>query len=178
MPATFQQLLEPQQFGAIPFYAGVTIAVTLLAWGVGGIIGGILADYIGRKRTLLYAIFAYSFTTGFTGLAWNWTSFLILRFVVGLALGSEWGTGTAMMAEMWPAKHRGKGAGLMQCGLGIGFFIASLMALGALFGALNTMYGAISARTREIVGPQPDQAAPGDIVVPAGAQRCRRRRLR
>jgi MFS family permease len=30
-----------------------------------------------------------------------------------------------MMAEMWPAKHRGKGAGLMQCGLGIGFFIAS-----------------------------------------------------
>jgi putative ABC transport system permease protein len=32
----------------------------------------------------------------------------------------------------------------------IGVFIASLMALGALFGALNTMYGAISARTREI----------------------------
>jgi putative ABC transport system permease protein len=33
---------------------------------------------------------------------------------------------------------------------GMGVFIASLMALGALFGALNTMYGAISARTREI----------------------------
>jgi putative ABC transport system permease protein len=32
----------------------------------------------------------------------------------------------------------------------IGVAIASLMALGALFGALNTMYGAISARTREI----------------------------
>ncbi len=125
MPATFQQLLASQQRGAIPFYAGVTIAVTLLAWGVGGIVGGILADYIGRKRTLLYAILAYSFTTGLTALAWNWTSFLVLRFVVGLALGSEWGTGTAMMAEMWPAKHRGKGAGLMQCGLGIGFFIAS-----------------------------------------------------
>src|SRR5207244_7026589 len=26
---------------------------------------------------------------------------------------------------MWPAEHRGKGAGLMQCGLGIGFFCAS-----------------------------------------------------
>ena len=33
---------------------------------------------------------------------------------------------------------------------GMGVFIAALMALGALFGALNTMYGAISARTREI----------------------------
>ncbi len=32
----------------------------------------------------------------------------------------------------------------------IGVFIAGMMALGALFGALNTMYGAVSARTREI----------------------------
>ena len=32
----------------------------------------------------------------------------------------------------------------------IGVFIAAMMALGALFGALNTMYNAVSARTREI----------------------------
>jgi putative ABC transport system permease protein len=32
----------------------------------------------------------------------------------------------------------------------IGFVIAALMALGALFGALNTMYSAVAARTREI----------------------------
>ena len=32
----------------------------------------------------------------------------------------------------------------------IGVFIASLMALGALFGALNTMYSAVADRTREI----------------------------
>jgi putative ABC transport system permease protein len=32
----------------------------------------------------------------------------------------------------------------------IGFFIAGMMALGAIFGALNTMYSAVSARTREI----------------------------
>jgi putative ABC transport system permease protein len=33
---------------------------------------------------------------------------------------------------------------------GIGFFIAIMMALGALFGALNTMYSAVAARVREI----------------------------
>ena len=33
---------------------------------------------------------------------------------------------------------------------GIGTFIAAMMALGALFGALNTMYSAVSSRTREI----------------------------
>lgn len=32
----------------------------------------------------------------------------------------------------------------------LGFFIAAMMALGAIFGALNTMYSAVSARTREI----------------------------
>ena len=33
---------------------------------------------------------------------------------------------------------------------GLGTLIASLMAVGAVFGALNTMYSAVSARTREI----------------------------
>jgi putative ABC transport system permease protein len=32
----------------------------------------------------------------------------------------------------------------------LGFLIASLMAVGAVFGALNTMYSAVAARTREI----------------------------
>ena len=123
--SVFRDLLPPDRFPSIPFYAGLTLAVTLLGWGIGGIIGGIAADYIGRKRTLMYAIVAYSVMTGFTALAWSWTSFVALRFIVGVALGSEWGTGTSMVAEMWPDEHRGKGAGLMQCGLGIGFFIAS-----------------------------------------------------
>ncbi|MFN2460474.1 MAG: MFS transporter [Candidatus Velthaea sp.] len=119
------QLLAPSAYSAIPFRAGATIALTLLGWGVGGIVGGILADYLGRKRVMMYAILAYSVVTGLSAVAWSWESFAALRFLVGIALGSEWGTGTSMMAEIWPDGTRGKGAGLMQCGLGIGFFLAS-----------------------------------------------------
>jgi len=36
-------------------------------------------------------------------------------------------TGASMTAEVWPDHARGRGAGLMQCGLGIGFFLASLV---------------------------------------------------
>jgi MFS family permease len=121
------QLLDPSQFPAIPTYAGTVIGITLLGWGIGGVIGGVLADYIGRRRTMIFAILAYSLTTGLSALAWDWVSFALLRFVVGIAIGSEWSTGASMTAEVWPAYARGRGAGLMQCGLGIGFFVASFV---------------------------------------------------
>jgi len=138
-----RQLLDPSQYPQIPAYAGTVIAITLLGWGIGGLIGGILADYVGRKRMMLYAILAYSILTGLSAVAWDWVSFVALRFVVGVAIGSEWATGASMTAEVWPDHARGKGAGLMQCGLGIGFFLASFIWLfvgAAGPGAWRTMY--------------------------------------
>jgi MFS family permease len=120
-----RDLLDPSQFAQIPAFAGTVIGITLLGWGVGGVIGGVLADYIGRRRTMILAIFAYSLTTGLSAFAWDWVSFALLRFLVGVAIGSEWSTGASMTAEVWPDNARGRGAGLMQCGLGIGFFLAS-----------------------------------------------------
>jgi MFS family permease len=121
------QLLDPGHYAQIPAYAGTIIAITLLGWGFGGLIGGVLADYIGRKRMMIIAVLAYSLMTGLSAFSFNWISFAILRFMVGLAVGSEWATGSSMMAELWPDNARGKGAGLMQCGLGIGFFVASFV---------------------------------------------------
>jgi len=119
------QLLPMELHSQLPAYAGTVIALTLLGWGIGGMIGGVLADYIGRKRMMILAVLAYSIMTGLSALAYDWFSFAVLRFLVGVAIGSEWATGSSMIAEIWPAKDRGKGAGLMQCGLGIGFFLAS-----------------------------------------------------
>ncbi|MBV8753007.1 MAG: MFS transporter [Hyphomicrobiales bacterium] len=120
-------MLDPSQYQQIPAYAGTVLAITLLGWGVGGMLGGVLADYIGRKRTMMLSILVYSLLTGLSAFAWNWLSFAVLRFLVGIAIGSEWATGASMTAEVWPDRARGKGAGLMQCGLGIGFFIASFL---------------------------------------------------
>jgi MFS family permease len=122
-----RQLLDPSQHAQIPFFVGTIIAINLLGWGIGGMLGGIMADYIGRKRMMVVAILAYSVMTGLSAFSFNWWSFAILRCLVGIAVGSEWATGSSMMAELWPDRARGKGAGLMQCGLGIGFFIASLV---------------------------------------------------
>jgi MFS family permease len=118
-------LLAPAQYTQIPAYAGTVIGITLLGWGIGGVVGGVFADYLGRRRTMIFAIIAYSITTGLSAFAWDWVSFALLRFLVGIAIGSEWSTGASLTAEVWPDGVRGRGAGLMQCGLGIGFFLAS-----------------------------------------------------
>jgi len=57
------QLLEAAQYAEIPRYAGYILATTVFGWATGGVIGGIIADYIGRKRTMMLAILAYSLTT-------------------------------------------------------------------------------------------------------------------
>jgi MFS family permease len=119
-------LLEPSQYPQITTYIGWVLGFTLLGWGCGGLLGGVLADYIGRKRMMIVAILAYSVMTGLSAFAWDWQSFVVLRFLVGVAIGSEWATGASMTAEVWPDHARGKAAGLMQCGLGIGFFLASI----------------------------------------------------
>src|SRR6202048_376817 len=121
------QLLDAAQYAAIPRYAGYILATTVFGWATGGVIGGIIADYIGRKRTMMLAILAYSLTTGLSALAWDWVSFGVLRFLVGVAIGSEWATGASIVSELWPDHARGKGGGLLQCGAGLGGIVASLV---------------------------------------------------
>jgi MFS family permease len=121
------QLLAVAQYKAIPEYAGYVLATTVFGWATGGVIGGIVADYIGRKRTMMLAILAYSLTTGLSAIAWNWQSFAILRFLVGVGIGSEWATGASIVSELWPDHARGKGGGLLQSGAGLGSILASVV---------------------------------------------------
>jgi MFS family permease len=123
--AALHQLLDASQYKYIPAYAGAVIAITVFGWGTGGLLGGILADYIGRKRSMTLTILAYSVLTGLSALSWNWQSFAVFRFLVGLAIGSEWATGASITAELWPNHARGKGGAFLQAGYPIGSIIAS-----------------------------------------------------
>ncbi len=120
-----RQLLAPDQLASLPIYIGGLLAVTLVGWATGGIIAGILADYIGRKRMLMLSILWYALFTGLTAFAGSYASLLILRFLTGLGLGAEWGPGTAILGESWPAKSRGRAASVLQSAIGFGLLIAS-----------------------------------------------------
>jgi MFS family permease len=94
----------------------------VFGWATGGVIGGIIADYIGRKRTMMLAILAYPLTTALSAVAWNWQSFAVLRFLVGVGIGSEWVTGASLVAELWADHARGKGGGCCKAALGSAAF--------------------------------------------------------
>jgi MFS family permease len=107
--------------------AGLLASVTLVASALGGVLFGLLADRLGRRRALMASIVVYSVFTaacGFSRGVWELAAF---RLGVGLGMGGEWATGAALVSETWSAPHRGKALGLMQSGFAIGYALAAVV---------------------------------------------------
>lgn len=125
--AAMTSLMPTPDPASVQWGVGFSIGATLLGWAIGGVIGSVFADYVGRKRMLVISIAGYSAFTALTALSPNVYWLIALRFVTGLFLGSEWSTGTAMIAETWQRSARAKALGIMQSGFGFGFLLASGM---------------------------------------------------
>jgi SHS family lactate transporter-like MFS transporter len=124
------------------------VTLTLAARPIGAFVFGRLADRFGRKPTLMWNILAFSALEVASGFAPTITTFLALRFLFGIAMGGEWGIGSALTFETIPANARGPVSGLLQAGYPSGYFIASI-AMYFLYDALGWRYmfvlGAIPA---------------------------------
>ena len=130
MPASLQDVLGPTSSKAdIAAHGGIIMAVFLLGWALGGTVFGILADYIGRSRTLSLSILVYALFTGLAALANTWPQLLVFRFLTSLGIGGEWAAGSALVAESFPDTQRTKAMSLMQSAWGAGFFLAALLNL-------------------------------------------------
>ncbi len=107
--------------------AGLMASLTLGASALGGIGFGILADRWGRARALMTSILCYSVFTAACGFAQNIAQLAIFRILLGLGMGGEWACGAALVAETWPAKHRGKALGVMQSSWAVGYGLAAAL---------------------------------------------------
>ena len=124
------------------------VTLTLAARPIGAFVFGRLADRFGRKPTLMWNILAFSVLEVASGFAPTITTFLALRFLFGIAMGGEWGIGSALTFETIPTNARGPISGLLQAGYPSGYFMASI-AMYFLYDALGWRYmfmlGAIPA---------------------------------
>src|SRR6202048_2601642 len=106
-------------------YGGLLSMAGLLGWAFGGFLFGILADYIGRVRTLAFSIALYSVFTALQGLSQGIFDFAIYRFIAGLGTGAELMVGIPLIAETLGETHRAKIAAIMMTGGALGTFIGA-----------------------------------------------------
>ena len=109
--------------------AGQLGSFTLVAAAAGGVIFGVLADRIGRKRALMLAVLIYSGFTAACGFAQSVLQLAIFRIALGFGMGGEWATGVALISETFPARHRGKALAFVQSAWAIGYGLAALVNL-------------------------------------------------
>jgi MFS family permease len=125
MGSAVHQFLPPDRLPSASVYVGGLLAATMLGWATGGVAAGILADYFGRRRTLMLSILCYAVFSGLAAISWDYWSLLAFRFLVGLGLGAEWGPGAAIVAEQWAPASRGKAGGVLHAAYGVGLLLAS-----------------------------------------------------
>ena len=115
--------------GEIGRYGGIIFSVFLIGWAIGGVLFGVVADYVGRTRTLIVTILIYAVFTGMAALSQDWWHLAIYRFLTALGIGGEWAAGASLVAEVWPEEKRAKAAGVLQSAWAAGFFLAALFNL-------------------------------------------------
>ncbi|QCP49937.1 MFS transporter [Trinickia violacea] len=105
----------------------IALTLTLAARPIGALIFGRLADKFGRRPTLMLNIACYSLIELLSGFSPNLTTLLVLRFLFGIAMGGEWGVGSALTMETVPTHSRGFVSGLLQAGYPSGYLLASVV---------------------------------------------------
>jgi MFS family permease len=115
-------------FNLTPTQVGTLFSVTLFSSAFGGAIFGIVADYVGRVRALVYTVLLYSVFTGLSAFTPTVSFLLVCRLFLGLGMGGEWASGEVLVAETWPRQHRGKVVGMVQSGWAIGYILAACLA--------------------------------------------------
>src|SRR5579871_606844 len=147
----------------------LTLTMTLAFRPVGAFVFGLLADRYGRRLPLILNLVFYSLMGVLSGLAPDYTTFLILRALFGIGMGGEWGGGASLAMEHVPPRIRGLLSGILQQGYAVGnllagacyfflfdkvgwrplFFIGGLPALLSLFVLVKVKESEVWQKTRQ-----------------------------
>jgi sugar porter (SP) family MFS transporter len=113
-------------FGLTPGGLGLTVSIALWGTVAGALLAGIPGDRYGRRDSL--RVLAALYLVGALGcpIAWSWYALIFFRFVVGLAIGGSSVIGPMYIAEISPAKWRGRLVGLFQFNIVLGILVAYL----------------------------------------------------
>ncbi len=121
---TTQQLTAIYQLTS--FTLGLTVFIGLAGTVIGAMSAGVVGQRIGGREALRIMAILYTISAIGCALAWNWPALMVFRFIGGLGIGGSSVLGPVYIAELAPAKWRGRMVGLFQINIVIGILLAYL----------------------------------------------------
>ena len=114
------------QFSLSPAMLGLTVSTALWGTILGSLLAGPPSDRYGRRGCLsalggLYMISALGCAS-----AWSWYALVAFRVIGGLAIGGSSVIGPMYIAEISPARTRGRLVGMFQLNVVVGILLAYL----------------------------------------------------
>jgi sugar porter (SP) family MFS transporter len=109
-----------------PSSLGLTVAIALWGTIIGAMLAGIPGDRYGRRDSLRGLAILFFISALGCAVAWSWLSFVVCRFIAGLAIGGSSVLGPMYIAEISPAKWRGRLVGFFQFNVVFGILLAYL----------------------------------------------------
>jgi DHA1 family multidrug resistance protein-like MFS transporter len=120
-----------REMGASGIYLGLLTSLFGITRCVTSVLGGYLADRVGRKKLIVAGLFIYTVVMFLFGLSTNLLQLFILRACQGAASGVVWPVAATMVADIVPFKARGKAMGVFSmmwdAGIAIGPVLGGLL---------------------------------------------------
>ena len=95
---------------------------------LGAALSGAISDRIGRRAVILYTLLIYSIGSFLCGLATDYWTLLLFRFITGFGLGGELPAASTLVSEISPIKSRGRNVIILESFWAWGWIAASMVA--------------------------------------------------
>ncbi len=122
-------------FSLTPAQLGLTVSIAVFGAVIGAASAGSFGQRVGSREALRLMALLYLVSAIGCAICWNWGSLLAFRIIGGLGVGGSSVLGPVYIAELAPAKVRGRLVGLFQINIVIGILLAYASNYG--IGALN-----------------------------------------
>ena len=113
-------------YALTPEQLGVTVSMALIGTVLGAMTAGFPGQKYGGRETLRFLAVCYVVSALGCAFAWNWYVLLAARFIGGVGIGGSSVLGPVYIAELAPAKMRGRLVGMFQINIVIGILLAYL----------------------------------------------------
>ncbi|MED1913869.1 MFS transporter [Bacillus thuringiensis] len=146
-----------QEWGLTGEEAGLLGTGNLVGMAIGAIVGGYLADRVGRKPVFLLTLVLFGLASFASAFATGFATMLLFRFLMGLGLGAELPVASTLVNEFAPPEKRGSTVVLLESFWAVGWIAAAVISyfiipdygwrVAVMIGALPVVYALFARRS-------------------------------